>query len=176
MPDNTVYRYHSVRALRVDVARATALRDPATAAPPSSPTLSPSEPRPNSLPSSWLNANSKAPTTKGPPWWSGENAPLPDTLPLASVLDAEATTALLVTWQFARCFCRRLQPDRALVTPTLEQLQDGLCSGEWMTKITTYDQLRVPAHLEAGEYVLGFRWDCEESNQVWQSCADIEIA
>ncbi|EOD13906.1 hypothetical protein EMIHUDRAFT_243657 [Emiliania huxleyi CCMP1516] len=54
---------------------------------------------------------------------------LPDTLPLASVLDAEATTALLVTWQFARCFCRRLQPDRALVTPTLEQLQDGLCSG-----------------------------------------------
>lgn len=51
----------------------------------------------------------------------------------------------------------------------------GLCSGEWLTNITMYDSLRVPAHLEAGEYVLGFRWDCESSAQVWQSCADITI-
>ena len=41
--------------------------------------------------------------------------------------------------------------------------------------VTTYDQLRIPEHLEAGEYVLGFRWDCESSAQVWQSCADITI-
>ena len=54
-------------------------------------------------------------------------------------------------------------------------LDQGLCSGEWLTKVTTYDQLRVPAHLPAGEYVLGFRWDCESSAQVWQSCADITI-
>jgi lytic starch monooxygenase len=45
-----------------------------------------------------------------------------------------------------------------------------------MTNITMYDQLRVPAHLQAGEYVLGFRWDCESSAQVWQACADITIA
>jgi hypothetical protein len=44
-----------------------------------------------------------------------------------------------------------------------------------MTNITMYDQLRVPSHLEAGEYVLGFRWDCESSAQVWQSCADVTI-
>ena len=38
--------------------------------------------------------------------------------------------------------------------------------GEWLTQVTTYDALRVPEHLEPGEYVLGFRWDCESSAQV----------
>lgn len=38
-------------------------------------------------------------------------------------------------------------------------LSQGNCSGEWLTNITTYDYLRIPGHLEAGEYVLGFR--CE---------------
>jgi len=54
-------------------------------------------------------------------------------------------------------------------------LSQGLCSGEWISNITMYDQLRVPAYLTAGEYVLGFRWDCESSAQVWQACADITI-
>ena len=34
---------------------------------------------------------------------------------------------------------------------------------------------QVPADLPLGEYALGFRWDCETSAQVWQSCADITI-
>lgn len=38
------------------------------------------------------------------------------------------------------------------------------------------DQLKVPAQLEAGEYILSWRWDCEETPQVWNSCADIIIA
>jgi hypothetical protein len=37
------------------------------------------------------------------------------------------------------------------------------------------DDLRVPADLAPGEYVLGIRWDCEKSAQIWQNCADIEI-
>ena len=56
-----------------------------------------------------------------------------------------------------------------------EALTEGICSGEWLTNITLYDQLRVPASLAPGEWVLGFRWDCESSAQVWQSCADITI-
>jgi hypothetical protein len=52
-------------------------------------------------------------------------------------------------------------------------LGQGLCSGEWLTKVTTYDKLRVPEHLVPGEYVLSFRWDCESSAQIWQSCSDI---
>lgn len=52
---------------------------------------------------------------------------------------------------------------------------EGRCSGQWINNITIYDQLRVPDHLEPGEYVLGFRWDCETSAQIWQSCADVII-
>ena len=36
------------------------------------------------------------------------------------------------------------------------------------------DLVRVPK-VPPGEYVVGFRWDCETSSQVWTSCADIEI-
>ncbi len=38
------------------------------------------------------------------------------------------------------------------------------------------DKVRVPADTPPGEYVLGWRWDCEQTAQVWQSCADITIA
>jgi len=54
-------------------------------------------------------------------------------------------------------------------------LQEARCSGQWITNITIYDKLLVPEHLPPGEYVLGLRWDCETSAQVWQSCADITI-
>lgn len=37
------------------------------------------------------------------------------------------------------------------------------------------DTVHVPDHIPAGEYVLGWRWDCEHSSQVWNSCADITI-
>ena len=57
-----------------------------------------------------------------------------------------------------------------------QNLGQGLCSGEWLTNVTTYDYLRIPEHLTPGEYVLGFRWDCASSAQVWQSCADVTIA
>jgi len=35
------------------------------------------------------------------------------------------------------------------------------------------EELRVPN--KPGDYVLQWRWDCEESLQVWASCADIKI-
>ena len=38
------------------------------------------------------------------------------------------------------------------------------------------DDVIIPEGLTAGEWVLGFRWDCEESHQVWQSCSDVTIA
>jgi hypothetical protein len=54
-------------------------------------------------------------------------------------------------------------------------LGQGICSGEWMNNITLYDYLEVPKDIPSGDYVLGLRWDCESSAQVWQSCADITI-
>jgi hypothetical protein len=38
------------------------------------------------------------------------------------------------------------------------------------------DHLIVPADIPAGDYVLGWRWDCEQTTQVWTNCADITIA
>jgi len=37
------------------------------------------------------------------------------------------------------------------------------------------DGLRVPVDIAPGEYVLSYRWDCEMTSQIWQSCADITI-
>jgi hypothetical protein len=35
------------------------------------------------------------------------------------------------------------------------------------------DKVQVPE--QKGEYILSFRWDCEQTAQVWNSCADIEV-
>ena len=37
------------------------------------------------------------------------------------------------------------------------------------------DYVRVPASLEPGRYVLSFRWDAQNTPQVWNSCANINI-
>ena len=37
------------------------------------------------------------------------------------------------------------------------------------------DFVRIPADLPPGKYVLGWRWDCEASAQVWTNCADVEL-
>jgi len=37
------------------------------------------------------------------------------------------------------------------------------------------DSLLVPADIPAGDYVLGWRWDCETTTQVWTTCSDITI-
>jgi hypothetical protein len=42
-------------------------------------------------------------------------------------------------------------------------------------KFAVEDTLLVPVGILAGEYVLGWRWDCEMSSQVWSTCADITI-
>ena len=37
------------------------------------------------------------------------------------------------------------------------------------------DLVQVPESLEAGRYVLSFRWDTQNTPQVWNTCANIEI-
>ena len=51
-----------------------------------------------------------------------------------------------------------------------------LCSGMWGPyNLKIVDKLAIPANMPAGDYVLGWRWDCEESTQIWSSCSDITI-
>lgn len=55
--------------------------------------------------------------------------------------------------------------------------EDGVCkcSGDWNDEVEIMDKIHIPATLKAGKYVLGWRWDCEESTQVWGSCSDVTI-
>jgi hypothetical protein len=38
------------------------------------------------------------------------------------------------------------------------------------------DKVQIPADLTPGDYVLSFRWDCEQTPQIWNNCADVTIA
>jgi hypothetical protein len=40
------------------------------------------------------------------------------------------------------------------------------CSGEWDDLVEVVDKVRIPHETKPGKYVLGWRWDCEESTQV----------
>ena len=51
----------------------------------------------------------------------------------------------------------------------------GLCSGRDPYNTLIGDEVVVPV-VAPGKYVLGIRWDCEKSAQVWTNCADIEIS
>lgn len=50
------------------------------------------------------------------------------------------------------------------------------CTGMWGPyNVEIVDKVLVPQDLPVGKWVLNWRLDCEESNQIWQSCADISI-
>lgn len=40
---------------------------------------------------------------------------------------------------------------------------------------TLVDRVKIPDALEPGEYVVSWRWDCEQTPQVWNSCADVTV-
>ena len=61
-------------------------------------------------------------------------------------------------------------------TPFCKDEPGYTCTGMWGPyNMEIVDQVAIPADLPAGSYVLGWRWDCEESNQIWQSCSDISV-
>jgi len=37
------------------------------------------------------------------------------------------------------------------------------------------DKVAIPSDIEAGDYLLSWRWDAEQSPQIWQNCADVRI-
>ena len=52
---------------------------------------------------------------------------------------------------------------------------DGVAQGSDHTHAIR-DVVKVPANLPPGKYVLGWRYDCEATAQVWSNCADIALA
>ena len=49
---------------------------------------------------------------------------------------------------------------------------DGCTSFE---PVAVLDVVRIPKDLPAGDYVLGWRYDCEATAQVWSNCADVKL-
>ena len=61
------------------------------------------------------------------------------------------------------------------VCPTGVQYESSWNEGIDAGPFKMVDRLKVPELIESGEYMLSWRWDCEETPQVWNSCADITI-
>lgn len=51
---------------------------------------------------------------------------------------------------------------------------EGWCSGDWTLGMVS-DEVVVPEDLAPGRYVLSWRMDCEETAQIWQNCADVNV-
>lgn len=50
-----------------------------------------------------------------------------------------------------------------------------LFHGNYTMDFSIVDQLQVPLNIPEGQYVLSFRYDAEQTPQVWNSCANIKI-
>jgi len=37
------------------------------------------------------------------------------------------------------------------------------------------DKVSIPGDLTPGDYLLSWRWDCEQTPQIWANCADVNI-
>ena len=74
-----------------------------------------------------------------------------------------------------RCQAGAEPPVRAPMARGEYGYNPGPCAGNWPTTVIIMDHVRVPRGIEPGEYVLGWRWDCELTAQVWNACSDITI-
>lgn len=54
--------------------------------------------------------------------------------------------------------------------------KDGVGDNVAVPDLEIVDHVAIPIDLPAGDYILGWRYDCEESNQIWQSCSDVTIS
>jgi len=62
-----------------------------------------------------------------------------------------------------------------MVTGDIESAAEQKVVGIEGFSYSIMDKVEVPEHLEEGEYLLSWRWDCEQSPQIWQQCADINL-
>lgn len=77
--------------------------------------------------------------------------------------------------------CEESEECRA-TTARFEGGRQGVCKcsgfsngGLLLPNLEIVDAVSIPATLKPGRYVLQWRWDCEESDQVWASCSDVTV-
>lgn len=64
--------------------------------------------------------------------------------------------------------------------PALAPMGSCKCSGysnggPLLPNLEVIDMVKIPVGTKPGKYVLQWRWDCEESDQIWASCSDVTI-
>lgn len=74
------------------------------------------------------------------------------------------------------------ESDACKAAATLGHGTQGVCrcsgnsnGGVLLPNLEMVDNVRIPVGLKPGRYVLQFRWDCEETDQIWASCSDVEV-
>lgn len=115
--------------------------------------------------------------------WSSNTSRLPDDqheFRIPGTYVSEGTLPHGSTWAMNPLPYSNAQEPPTFLPPCKERIDRTLtdtpsCSGRDPFNTLILDQLIVPAFVPAGQYVLGIRWDCEKSAQVWTNCADIEI-
>eukprot|EP00440_Ansanella_granifera_P013718 gb/GFBE01014907.1/.p1 GENE.gb/GFBE01014907.1/~~gb/GFBE01014907.1/.p1 ORF type:complete len:286 (+),score=36.82 gb/GFBE01014907.1/:1-858(+) len=65
-------------------------------------------------------------------------------------------------------------PDRSNYFPP--PLSDPSLIGHGPFNWSIVDEYWLPRDLQAGRYVLSWRWDCEGTEQVWANCADLYVS
>lgn len=70
-------------------------------------------------------------------------------------------------WGFGAGACESQLPGKTCSSQ--EEIQREL-------KFEIVDRVQIPSNLPEGDYYLGFRWDCEQTPQVWATCADVTIS
>ena len=74
-------------------------------------------------------------------------------------------------WRGVHVWCPRFVPQ---ANPAFAPPCDGCDGVDWNVHAVR-DMVVVPSNLPAGDYVLGYRYDCEATAQVWSNCADITL-
>jgi hypothetical protein len=49
------------------------------------------------------------------------------------------------------------------------------CNADKYHDFSIVDRVVVPEDLDTGHYLLSWRWDCEQTTQIWQNCADVMV-
>jgi len=105
-------------------------------------------------------------TTKGtfPPGSEWTKNPVPNCAGMGGGFFNEDPTTCPQGYQFP-------PPIEGLFGQGANYVYDPRATFQW----TLMDELEIPADLETGDYVLSFRWDCEQTPQVWNTCSSIKI-
>merc|ERR1712039_634697 len=72
--------------------------------------------------------------------------------------------------------------DQHSMQATADASHQGICrcshfsnGGYLLPNLEVVDNVIVPKDLKSGHYVLQWRWDCEETDQIWASCSDVSV-